>query len=40
MNLPVEVRLVFIHIDVVEWILPEPSVDSESVLVWPFGNWW
>lgn len=37
--LPVEVRFVFIHVDVVEWILSEPSVDSESVLVRPFGNW-
>lgn len=37
--LPIEVRFVFIHIDVVEWILSEPGVDSESVLVRPFGNW-
>lgn len=38
--LPIEVWFVFIHIDVVEWILSEPSVDSESVLIRPFGNWW
>lgn len=39
-NSPVKVRFVFIHIDVVEWILSEPGVDGESVLVRPFGNGW
>lgn len=38
--LPVEVRFVFIHIDVVERILSEPGVDGETVLVGPFGYWW
>lgn len=37
--LPVEVWFVFVHIDVVEWILSEPGVDGESVLVRPFGYW-
>lgn len=36
---PVEVRFVFVHIDVVEWILSEPGVDGKSVLVRPFGYW-
>lgn len=38
--LPVQVRFVFIHIDVVERILSEPGVDGETVLVRPFGYWW
>lgn len=38
LHLPVEVRLVFVHIDVVERILPEPGVDGESVLVRPFSD--
>lgn len=37
---PVEVWFVFVHIDVVEWILSEPGVDSKSVLVRPFGYRW
>ena len=40
LDLPIEVWFVFIHIDVVEWVLSEPGVDSESILVRPFGYWW
>lgn len=37
---PVEIGLVLVHVDVVEWVLSEPRVDGESVLIRPFGNWW
>lgn len=39
-NLPIEVWFVFVHVYVVQRILSEPSVDSEPVLVRPFGNRW
>lgn len=36
--LPVEVRLVFVYIDVVERIHAEPRVECEPILVRPFCN--
>lgn len=34
--LPVQVRLVFVYIDVVEWIHADPRVECKPILIWPF----
>ena len=38
--LPIEIGLVFGHVDVVEGVLSEPSVEGESILVRPFSDRW
>lgn len=37
-DLPVEVRLVLVYIDIVERVHTEPGVESEAILVRPLSN--